>query len=628
MCGIAGAVGPSRVVAQRDVDAMARALAHRGPDGEGAWCADFRSGDFDGRVALGHRRLAILDLAPRGLQPMSTADGAAVVIHNGEIYNFAALRDELAPLGHVFHTETDTEVMLAAYRAWGAACVERFVGMFAFALWDAEWQELLLCRDRLGIKPLFYSYRETDGSLLFASELRALRCHPAFSAEIDRGALARFLAHGCVTGPETIYRGVRRLMPGERLVWRAGKIDLEHYWSPFEPEAEPPSDFPTAVAELERVLLEAVRDRLIADVPLGAFLSGGIDSSTVVALMQEVGSEPVRTFTIGFEDAAFDESRHALAVAQHLGTRHTELYVDRATALALVNELPDLFDEPFGDASAIPTLLVSRLARRAVTVALSGDGGDELFGGYSRYRRLAALERLFALPAPLRRGLAATAALLPPGPTRRHLGLLREPDIAHAGEQITARLPAASLTLGAGDGTASPRHEYLRAFREAPGGAAERAMFADLRTYLADDILVKLDRATMSVGLEGRVPLLDHRVVRLVLSLPLAWRWRGGRTKAPLRSILYRRVPRELVDRPKSGFGFPVEVLLGPELDRWQGKYLDAGRLTEEGLLEPRAVLDLVGSGHRGDRQAVKGLWHLLCFERWFARTHRGERSD
>ncbi len=628
MCGIAGVVGPRRAVERMEVEAMASALAHRGPDGEGSWSQAFRTGELEGAVAFGHRRLAILDLSPRGRQPMATADGRLTVAHNGEIYNFLALREQLTAQGHAFHTETDTEVLLAAYRAWGEACLHRFVGMFAFALWDGERRELLLARDRLGIKPLFYCHRESDGLLLFASELRALRRHPAFSAEIDRAALGRYLAQGCVTGPETIYREARRLMPGELLRWRAGRIEVSRYWSPFDSSAEPPGDFAEAVAELERLLLQAVRDRLIADVPLGAFLSGGVDSSTVVALMQEATAGAVRTFTIGFDDPAFDESGHARAVAEHLGTRHTELRVDRATALAVVHELPELFDEPFGDASAIPTLLVSRLARRDVTVALSGDGGDELFGGYSRYRRLRALERLFLLPAPLRKALATAGSLIPHAALRRHARLLREPDLGRAAERITARFPSELLVRSAGDGAGTPRGEYLRAFAEAPGGAAQRAMFADLRTYLADDILVKLDRATMSVGLEGRVPLLDHRVVRFVLSLPLDWLWRDGQTKAPLRPILHRRVPPALVNRPKSGFGFPVFGLLADELVRWTSKYFDRARLAEEGLLDPDGVLRLLDGFDPTDSVSTKGFWHLVCFERWFARVHRGERGD
>ncbi len=606
---------------------MANALAHRGPDGRGGWSAEFRSADMEGRVALGHRRLAILDLSPRGRQPMATGDGRLTVAHNGEIYNFRILREQLAAMGHAFHTETDTEVLLAAYRVWGEACLHRFVGMFAFALWDGERRELLLVRDRLGIKPLFYSHRQSDGLLLFASELRALRRHPAFSAEIDRPALGRYLAQGCVTGPETIHCAARRLMPGELLRWRAGRIELERYWNPFDAGAEPPATFKEAVDRLERLLRQAVRDRLIADVPLGAFLSGGIDSATVVALMQEETASPVRTFTIGFEDPTFDESADARAVAEHLGTKHTELHVDRATALSVVHELPELFDEPFGDASAIPTLLVARLARREVTVALSGDGGDELFGGYSRYRRLRALERLFALPAPLRNVLAATSPLIPHAALRRHARLLREPDVGRAAERMTARFPP-DLLLGSAGEIATPRTEYLRAFSQAPGGAARRAMFADLRTSLADDILVKLDRATMAVGLEGRVPLLDHRVVGFVLSLPLHWLWREGRTKAPLRPILHRRVPAALVDRPKSGFGFPMFGLVADELRRWTTKYLDRARLAEEGLLDPDAVHRALNGLDTEDPLSTKGLWYLVCFERWFARVQRGERGD
>lgn len=619
MCGICGIAGSDDTVRLEDARRMADALRHRGPDDSGSWAseADPATG---ARAAFGHRRLAILDLSARGRQPMASSDGSVVVAYNGEIYNYRALRAELATLGHAFGTETDTEVLLAAYREWGEGTWERLVGMFAFALWDEARGALLLVRDRLGIKPLFYCLQ--GGRLLFASELGALRAHPRFSARIEASALESFLRFGYVTGPQTIYEEVFRVLPGESVVWCAGGVVRERWWAPGRrPRPAAPE------AALEEALLEAVRCRLVADVPLGAFLSGGIDSSAVVALMREVSPGPVRTFTIGFHEQRYDEAAHARAVAAHLGTEHRELRLEAREAVDVARELPALFDEPFADPSAIPTVLVSRLARDHVTVALTGDGGDELFGGYDRYRRLRRLAPLLGLPQPLRgalgRGLAAV-----PHPGARRWGELLAGDPDAGCEALTARVPAATIAAWTGRSAPPPRPAYLETWRSWDGDAVDRCRAADLRTWLADDILVKLDRATMSVGLEGRVPLLDHRVVDLALALDVGTLWSGGLAKTPLRRILYRRVPRALVERPKRGFGLPLQRLLGEEMQGWERRYLTPDRLAEERLLQPAAVrrsVDRLDLRRSGDARI---LWHLLCFERWFARHHRGEAGD
>jgi asparagine synthase (glutamine-hydrolysing) len=628
MCGLCGVIGPERRTRLDALEAMNTAIRHRGPDDAGTWSSAFRVGDRPHEVGFGHRRLSIIDLSPLGHQPMHGADGALTVAYNGEIYNFRTLRAELEALGSRFRSECDTEVLLEAYRVWGEAAFDRLVGMFAFAIWDAARERLVLVRDRLGIKPLYYAF--DDGLLLFGSELGALRRHPAFRDEIDRSALAGYLQHGYVSGPATIYAHVRRLLPGEYLVWEAGRISLHRYWSLFDrPDAAPPADFAGAVDRLETLLGDAVELRLVADVPLGAFLSGGIDSSTVVALMCERAAGRVRTFSIGFREAAYDEAPFAAAVARHLGTEHTELYVDRKQAIEVAHELPALFDEPFGDASAIPTVLLSRLTRQHVTVALSGDGGDELFGGYWNYQKLARLLPWMRGPRALRQLAAGLRPLLPRRQLRRvleHVALAGPCDVA---ENLVRFHDPGELRAATGHDGLAARTPYVEAFAAAPSDdPIRRAMFADARVYMADDILTKVDRASMSVALEARVPILDHRVVRYALSLPRSLCWRGGVTKAPLREIAFRRIPRALLERPKRGFGIPIETLLADELARWPSRYLAPARLAEEGILDPAATERLLAGVRRAGPEGLTPLWFLLCFERWFARTHRGESAD
>lgn len=629
MCGLCGLVGPAARSAPESVEPMARTLRHRGPDDAGAWSRRFATASGEHVVALGHTRLAILDLSPLGHQPMLSSDGRIAVAYNGEIYNFRALREELRALGSSFRSECDTEVLIEAWRHWGLGALDRFVGMFAFALWDDRRQQLVLARDRLGIKPLYYTHFD-DGCLVFGSELHALRAHPRFQVEIDRGSLAHFLQHGHVAGPQTIYAGTQKLMPGDYLVWERGSIQLGSYWRLTDPADEPPpADFPAAVDRLETLLGDAVELRLIADVPLGAFLSGGIDSSAVVALMRERASGPVRTFSIGFAEASYDEAPHARAVAEVLGTEHVELYVGRKEAVEVAHQLPELYDEPFGDASAIPTVLLSRLTRRHVTVALSGDGGDELFGGYEQYPKLHRLLPWLRVPRPLRVLVAAAGARMPlPPSARRGLSHLRGEGPRDVAEALLRYYDEADLRAACGPVVGRGQAAYREAFDAAPlREPTRRAMLADARTYLPDDILTKVDRASMSVGLEARVPILDHRVVRFAYSLPLALIWHGGLRKAPLREIAYRRIPRALLDRPKQGFGIPVASLLSAELDAWVRRYLAPARLREEGHLDPDGVERLLAAT-RAQPSGTAQLWSLLCFQRWYARNHRGEALD
>ena len=627
MCGFCGVIGPARAAHTAAIDAMTRTLAHRGPDDSGTHVEPFALRGDEHALALGHTRLAIVDLSPLGHQPMHASDGSLSIAYNGEVYNFRELRDELVALGHGFRSDCDTEVLIEAYRAWGVAAFDKLIGMFAFALFDRAQQRLLLVRDRLGIKPLYYHF--ADGLLSFGSELRALRAHPGFKGEIDRGALGRYLRGGYTVGEETIYRDARRLLPGSYLVWERGAITTHAYWRLTDRAETPaPPTFDAAVDALDALLGDAVERRMIADVPLGAFLSGGVDSSLVVALMQERSRSRVRTFSIGFNEPAWDEASHARAVAQHLKTDHTELYVDRADAVAVAHELPDLYDEPFADSSAIPTTLLSRLTRQHVTVALSGDGGDELFGGYDRYAKLRQLNALMALPHPLRAAISSLAPLLPAGSLRNGLAHLRAADACELAERITTHFDADDLAAALGADAARPPALFAETFRAAPANdPVRRAMYADARVYMADDILTKVDRASMSVALEARVPILDHRVVRFAFSLPDAFLSHGGKTKAPLRALLYRRVPAALIERPKQGFGIPIHVLLERELREWSARYLAPDRLREEGFFDPVGVERLLAAARRPEPVATTRLWFLLCFERWFARTHRGERD-
>ncbi|MBW2447438.1 MAG: asparagine synthase (glutamine-hydrolyzing) [Deltaproteobacteria bacterium] len=502
MCGICGIAGPADRARAEAVEAMTATLHHRGPDDRGTWRGRFREGTADHEVAFGHTRLSIIDLSPLGHQPMSSADGQTTVTYNGEIYNYRELRDDLVSLGHTFRSESDTEVLLAAYQAWGDAAFERLVGMFALAIFDARHDRIVLARDRLGIKPLYWSY--VDGLLLFGSELGALRAHPSFCPEIDRGALGRYLQHGYVSGEETIYASTRRLPPGHTLVVEGGSATQQAYWRLEDPEPDVPTTFEAAVEGLEERLGLAVEQRLVSDVPLGAFLSGGIDSSAVVSLMCERAGGRVRTFSIGFANREYDEAPHAKLVADHLGTDHTELYVDRDDAVGVARELPDLYDEPFADSSAIPTTLLSRLTRDHVTVALSGDGGDELLGGYDQYGKLARLLPLFRLPRPLRQALAAVSPLVPDATLRRGLGHLRARDEADLAERLVRHWSGDEAAAFCGEAGRAAREAYRRSFDSAPtADPVRRSSFADAATYLPDDILTKVDRATMSVALEA-----------------------------------------------------------------------------------------------------------------------------
>jgi asparagine synthase (glutamine-hydrolysing) len=643
MCGIAGFIDDQRRQRGAEIDASVRAMcaaiAHRGPDGQGIWV------DESHGLGFGHLRLAIVDLSPTGVQPMASADRRWTITYNGEMYNYAELVADLDAAGARLRGTSDTEAFLECVARWGVeATLARVVGMFAVALWDARERRLWLIRDRLGVKPLYYAFE--GGRLAFASELKGLRALDGLHWSLDESAFASYLRHGNVPAPATIYREARKLGPGEILTYQPGNAPrISCYWD-FRAVARAgiatwnrPIDECEELDRIEALLRDSVRLRMVADVPVGAFLSGGIDSSLVVALMAKVSAQPVRSFTIGFHEQGYDEAKDAAAIAKALGTDHTEHYLAPGEALALIPGLSQVWDEPFADPSQIPTQLVSKLARRHVTVALSGDGGDEVFAGYNRYEWI---DRLTRFDGPMgrlgRRVAGAAIRCLSPDAWNRLAELVPLPGVPRRlGEKLqkTASLlevadPAEIyrrlVSQWQDPSRIAPRTPELRGvlwdasmcddFPE----VISRAQALDTMTYLPDDILTKVDRATMSVALEGREPLLDHRLIEQAWCLPTSFKMKDGRGKYVLRRILERHLPRELFERPKMGFGVPIDTWLRGPLRDWAETLLTKDALAKDGLLDPapiRALWDEHLSGRRNHQYAV---WVILMWQDWRAR--------
>ena len=647
LCGVTGFFRATSQTGDEMAAALCRmtdAIVHRGPDNGGGWV------DAEAGIALGHRRLSILDLSFQGDQPMISGSGRYVIAYNGEIYNHRALRAKLESAGAAppWRGRSDTEVMLAAFEHWGVAdSLERFNGMFAFALWDRHERLLHLARDRMGEKPIYYGWM--GDTFLFGSELKAMRAHPAWHGEIDRGALALYMRHNVVPAPYSIYQGIRKLLPAHLLSFPLSDRRREtppscEYWSardvveagvrqPISCSAE------EAVEALDNLLRDAVALRMEADVPLGAFLSGGYDSSTIVALMQAQSARPVKTFSIGFHEAEYNEADHARAVARQLGTEHTEHYVTPAEAMNVIPRLPALYDEPFADSSQIPTFLVSQITRRHVTVALSGDGGDELFGGYNRYSWVHDIWRKTGwLPKRAKAAIARGLTAIPPGAWDKVFSAINP--LLH--RRMRARLPGDKVHKFAGMVTSSSPEEMYRRLvshwspesvvlepREPPtvltdharwadvGDITQRMMFLDLMSFLPDDILAKVDRASMGVSLEARVPLLDHRVVEFAWRLPLVMKIREGEGKWILRQVLYRYVPKDLIERPKMGFGIPIDAWLRGPLRDWVEDLLDEGRLKRERFFRPEPVRARWREHLSGRRNWSYHLWDVLMFQAW-----------
>lgn len=641
MCGIAGfwqtnrsAEVPAEILTQ-----MGTALKHRGPDDSGVW--------YDTTTGLGlvHRRLSILDLSPAGHQPMTSSSGRYTITFNGEIYNFEEIRSELGV--HIWKGHSDTEVMLEAVERWGLdGAVRRFIGMFAFALWDRLENKVYLVRDRLGIKPIYYGWVRSD--FVFASELKAICQYPGFDGTIDRDALALYMRHNYVPAPHCIYQGLHKLPPGSILTLDSpgGPADMRQFWSATNVAREGlqsriSANDHEATEQLTQILARAVSLRMIADVPLGAFLSGGIDSSTVVALMQSQSRVPVKTFTIGFHEKDYDEAAHARRIAAHLGTDHTELYVTPQEALDVVPQLPAMFDEPFADSSQIPTFLISKLARQSVTVSLSGDGGDELFGGYSRYlftRRI--WKGLRRVPYPVRKMISNLVLHLPPekidGMYRwiRPVIRPRKPwsavgDKAHKFTGFLHSQGPGSIYMQALSHWDKPAEvvcgasepdtvaHFVQEAMSLPT-VEEAMMLTDLVHYLPDDILTKVDRASMAVNLEARVPILDHNVVEFAWKLPLHFRIRHDVSKWILRQVLYKYVPAELIERPKMGFAVPIASWLRGPLREWAEDLLAPDVLRSHGFFEIEIVRRRWREHLSGIRNWQYHLWDVLVFQDWF----------
>ncbi|MGN7611801.1 asparagine synthase (glutamine-hydrolyzing) [Magnetococcales bacterium HHB-1] len=631
MCGFTGFILPKhhtfQQLLEQTIQTMTQTLKSRGPDDGGVWC-DPKAG-----IALGHRRLAILDLSPLGHQPMISPSGRFILVYNGEVYNFKTLREQLQKQGISFKGDSDTEVLLAGFEVWGIKkTIQSAVGMFALALWDKKRHTLTLVRDRLGIKPLYWGW--IKGTLFFGSQLKSFFPHPHWRGVIDRTVLNQYLHHGRIASPTSIFKNIAQLKAGHILTinekhqsqstpyWSLGQITHQPRW--------PKQDMIGAKKALKSKIKQAITQRMVADVPLGAFLSGGVDSSLVVALMQSVSHQPIQTFSIGFEEKGYDESRFAKEVAKHLHTDHTTWKVSAKDAQNVIEKLPEIYDEPFADSSQIPTYLVSLLARKSVTVALSGDGGDENFAGYYRHMIAPGVEKLFQKTPNLLRRLAEKGILLrspqqwnqlfnrlrltkwrqPGDKLFKMARLLRAQDETQIYHQITTLWPESTSPILEEDFSPAPTDSSTLSL-------LDQFRLLDMQGYLADDILTKVDRASMSVGLEARVPLLDHRVIKLAWQLPQDFLLHQGQGKWLLRQILYDYVPTSLIERPKTGFAIPLDQWLRGDLKDWAEDLLSENGLKQEGYFHAETIRKLWKEHQSAEQNHQHALWSVLMFQAW-----------
>lgn len=630
MCGITGIYSPKSAVDQFILSDMAKALCHRGPDDSDTYI------DTRNDVGLGHTRLSIIDLSERGKQPMSNKAGTVTVSYNGEIYNYREIRKELEQKGRVFVSDSDTEVLVQSYEEWGMECLHKFIGMFAFAVWDAQRQTLFLARDRAGVKPLYY-YNE-NGLFLFASELKSIMRHPRFSKRINMDGLSLFLRYNYIRSPHTIFENTFKLEPGTWMSIKNGEITKRRYWNIADHYNMPPhSGTEDEIAEeLEEILIDSFKYRLVSDVPVGLFLSGGIDSSIVAALLQKHVSTPIKTFTIGFQEKKYDEARYAREIAEYLGTDHTERYLSEDDMIDIAVKLPEIYDEPFGDISSIPTRLVSETARREVKVALSADGGDELFCGYNYYpsymKRISVFEKL----PPFLRNVAGAGMSFLTGErfesimvgrmkkftrkyskTRGAIIALNKGDKGAMFRSLSSGWNANEIERLLGKNPESTDNTFSEQFREIEGNGLLAGMLAaDFGVWLPDDILTKVDRAAMSVGLESREPLLDHRLAEFTARIPMEYKYRNGEKKYILKKVLEKHLPRRLFDRRKMGFAPPVRSFLQGKLLPLVRDYLSPDAIKRDGIFDPDFFSSEMNVFFKYGYNSNK-IWRALVFQMW-----------
>ena len=629
MCGISGFIDFKKTTTQNILEKMNRTMQHRGPDGEGY---GMYQNDI-ATVGLGHRRLSIIDLSEGGSQPQTF--GRLHITFNGEIYNYAEIKAELEIKGHSFHSHSDTEVILHAYAEWGSKSLQKFIGMFALVIYDEANKQLFACRDRAGVKPFFYYWK--NGLFLFASELKAIVQHPAFTKEINLAAAAAYMQYGYVPTPHCIFKDTHKLKPGHFLDFNITnrELNVKQYWNVYDAYNKPPLkiDLPEAIEETEKLLTNAFQYRMVSDVPVGVFLSGGYDSSCVTALLQKNNTEKIKTFTIGVPDAGLNEAPYAKEIAAHLGTDHTEYYCTQKEALEIVPQLPFFYDEPFADSSAIPTSLVSKIAREKVTVALSADAGDEIFAGYNRYDYIMKYgKQLQAIPGFMRKSAAALLNIIPAGSipilNKKYLFHSRYEKVKLLLKSPTEHNILLSLTKQMGEddiaalfkspidilSTAFDSKELKPEFHS----TLSYIMAIDYQTYLLDDILQKVDRAGMSVSLEGREPFLDHRIIEWAAQLPMEYKYNKGNKKYILKQIVHKYLPKEMMDRPKMGFGIPIANWLQNDLKPFVDQYFDESFIIKQNIFNNIEIQRIKESFYDGKIERAEKIWYLLMFQMWY----------